>query len=101
MAITTPKALYRGATSTSPTTLYTAPASTTAVVTSIVVCNPTIYSQTFNIELNGTSLLASSSIAANTTAVFDLKQVISSGQTISGFSSAFSITYHISGVEIA
>lgn len=98
---TTPKALFRGAASTGSTTLYTVPASTTAVVTNIVVCNETASSQTFRILLNGVSFAYDSTIAANSVAIFDVKQVLSATQTITGLASSTSVDFHISGVEIS
>lgn len=97
---TTSKALFRGAASTTSTTLYTVPSSTTAVVTNIVICNETASSQTARIVLNGTSLIYDAPIAANSVAVFDIKQPLSATQTISGLASSTSVDFHIAGVEI-
>lgn len=96
-----PKKLFRGAASTSDTTLYTAPSSTTTVVTSIVVCNTSGSSQTFTINLSGVSMSSSTTIAANSVATFNIKQIIDSSETITGSASATSVTFHISGVEIS
>lgn len=98
---TTSKVLARTAAATSTTTLYTTPAATTAVVTNIVICNPTGSSVTASLLLNGVDLLGSVSIAANSSAFFDLKQVLNATQTISGSASSTSVDFHISGVEIA
>jgi hypothetical protein len=97
---TTSKALFRGAASTSSTTLYTTPSATTTIVTNIVVDNTSASAQTFSINLNGTALLSSAAIDANASAFFDLKQAIAATQTITGLASATSVTFHISGVEI-
>lgn len=97
---TTSKTLFRGAASTSSATLYTVPASTTAVITNIVICNETASSQTARILLNGTSLIYDAPIAANSVAVFDLKQPLSATQTIAGLASSTSVDFHIAGVEI-
>lgn len=97
---TTSKALFRGAASTTSATLYTVPASTTAVVTNIVICNETASAQTARILLNGVSLIYDTSIAANSVAVFDLKQPLSATQTITGLASSTSVDFHIAGVEI-
>jgi hypothetical protein len=70
-------------------------------VTNIVICNPTTAAVTASIALNSIDLLGSVSIAANTTAFFDLKQVLDATQTISGSASSTSVDFHISGVEIA
>jgi hypothetical protein len=45
-------------------------------------------------------LLGSVSIAANTTAFFDLKQVVPDGDIIAGSASTTAVDLHISGVEI-
>jgi hypothetical protein len=98
---TTTKALARAAFATSSATLYTVPSSTTAVVTSIAVCNTSTSTQTFNILLDGVALFDTASIAADTTVSVDLKQVLATTKVIAGFASATSVTVHISGVEIA
>lgn len=98
---TTSKALARTAAATSSATLYTVPSATTTVVTNIVVTNTATSAATFTLNLNGTALLSGASIAANTTAFFDLKQVLATALTITGFASATSVNFHISGVEVA
>lgn len=98
---TTTKVLSRAAAATSVTTLYTVPASTTTVVTNIVVTNITGTAGTFTLYLNGVDLFYTTPIAANSTAMFDLKQVLATGQTITGLASATSIKFHISGIEIS
>jgi hypothetical protein len=94
------KALFRGAAATSSTTLYTVPASTTAVVTNIVICNPTGAAVTASMTINAIDILGSVSIAANSSAFFDLKQVIPTTQILAGSASSTSVDFHISGVEI-
>ena len=98
---TVSKALARGAFATSSATLYTVPASTTAVVTNIVVTNTAGSAATFTLGLNGTSLFTTTAIAANSTAMFDLKQVLATTKIIAGLASATTVRFHISGVEIA
>lgn len=98
---TTSKALYRGAAATSNTTLYTVPASTTTVVTNVVVTNTAASAGTFTLNLNGTAFASGTTIAANDTVVIDLKQTLATTQTVSGSASAVTINFHISGVEIA
>lgn len=95
------KALFRGAAATTSTTLYTVPSATTAVVTNIVICNPTTSAITASIALNAIDLLGSVSVAANSSAFFDLKQVLDATQVIAGSASSTSVDFHISGVEIA
>lgn len=98
---TTSKQLFRGAaTTTTTTTLYTVPASTTTVVTNIVVTNTGSTAYTFTMALGGTSIATTVSIAANSIATFDLKQVLTATQTIQGGASNTAVTFHIAGVEI-
>ncbi len=95
------KALARAAAATSSATLYTVPASTTAVITNIAVTNTAGSAGTFSILLDDVSLHTTTAIAANTTVYVDLKQVLATTKTIKGFASAVTINFHISGVEIA
>ena len=98
---TTTKALARGAFATSSTTLYTVPASTTTVVSNIVVTNSAASAATFTIQLDAVDLFKTVAIAANSTAMFDLKQVMATTQIIAGLASAITVKFHISGVEIS
>ena len=98
---TVSKVLSRTAASTSTTTLYTTPSSTTTVITNIVICNPTGSAATASMTINAIDILGSVSIAANSTAFFDLKQVIPATQIIAGSASSTSVDFHISGVEIS
>jgi hypothetical protein len=98
---TTTKALARAAAATSSATLYTVPASTTTVITNIVVTNSAATAGTFTITLDAVDLFKDVAIAANTTAMFDLKQVLATTKIIAGLASATTVRFHISGVEIA
>jgi hypothetical protein len=98
---TTTKALARTAAGTSSTTLYTVPSSTTTVVTNIVVTNSASTAATFTITLDSVDLFKDAAIAANSTAMFDLKQVLATTKIIAGLASATTVRFHISGVEIA
>ena len=98
---TTTKALARTAAATSSTTLYTVPSSTTTVVTNIVVTNSAATAATFTITLDSVDLFKDVALAANTTAMFDLKQVLATTKIIAGLASAVTVKFHISGVEIA
>ena len=100
MAVTT-KALARTSAALTSTTLYTVPASTTAVVTNIVVTNSAASAATFTVTFDGVDLLKDVALAANTTAFFDLKQVLATTKIIAGLASATTVRFHISGVEIA
>jgi hypothetical protein len=98
---TTSKALARTAAATSSTTLYTVPASTTTIVTNIVVTNSAATAATFTLTLDSVDLFKDAAIAANSTAMFDLKQVLATTKIIAGLASATTVRFHISGVEIA
>lgn len=98
---TTTKALARGAFATSSTTLYTVPASTTTVVTNIVVTNTTGTAGTFSLLLDDVSLGTTVTVGAFDSTVIDLKQVLTTTKTIKGLASAITINFHISGVEIS
>ena len=98
---TVTKALARVAAATSSTTLYTVPAATTTVVTNIVICNPTGSAVTASMTINAIDLLGAVSIAANSSAFFDLKQVVPTTHIIAGSATSTSVDFHISGVEIS
>ena len=95
------KALARTAAATSSATLYTVPASTTTVVSNIVVTNSAATAATFTITLDGVDLFKTVALAANSTAMFDIKQVLATTKVIAGFASATTVQFHISGVEIS
>ena len=99
------KALARTAAATSSTVLYTVPASTTTVVSSIAVTNTAGSAGTFTLGMgtagSNISLHTTTAIAANATVYIDLKQVLATTNTITGLASATTINFHISGVEIS
>lgn len=98
----TPKTLFRGAaTTTTSTVLYTVPANTTTVVTSIIVTNTTGTAGTFTLGLGGTNLATTVTVGAFDSSVIDFKQTLTAAQTITGGASATTINFHISGVEIS
>ena len=98
---TVSKALARTAAATSSTTLYTVPSATTTVVTNIAVTNSAATAATFTITLDSIDLFKDAALAANTTALFDLKQVLATTKIIAGLASATTVNFQISGVEIA
>lgn len=99
---TLPKVLFRGAaTTTVTTTLYTVPASTTGIVTNIVVTNTANAARTFTLKINGIDFATTAAIAANSIATFDIKQVLTATQIVAGGASATDVNFHISGVEIS
>lgn len=98
MAVNTPTAFARGAFATSNATLYTVPASTTMIITNMVIANTAATAGTFTITLDGVDLFKTVAIAANSTVVMDMKQVMTTTKVLAGFASAVTINYHISGV---
>ena len=99
---TTSKTLFRGAATTNTATvLYTVPSATTAVVTNIVITNTAGTSGTYTLGLGGTNLATTVTVGAYDSTVIDLKQVLTTNQTITGGASATSINFHIGGVEIS
>ena len=102
---TATKVLARTAAATSSTVLYTVPASTTTVVSSIAVTNTAGSAGTFTLGMGPSAgqvaLHTTTAIAANTTVYIDLKQVLATTNTITGGASNVAVNFHISGVEIA
>jgi hypothetical protein len=100
---TTIKLFGRAVLSTGSTTLYTVPASTTAVVTNIVLTNinPTT-ARTANVLLSDIPILYLVTVPAASAAMFDVKQAIPAAGTIKALASAGTdIQCHISGIEVA
>lgn len=94
------KVLFRGAASLGSTTLYTAPALTTTMVTSVVIANASASQQTYTLNLNGVAMAPTVTVPANDAVQLEPKQVIAAGQTITGLASSTSVTFHITGLEI-
>jgi hypothetical protein len=95
-----PKILRRAAAATTSETLYTTPSATTTIVTEITVVNTSGSSATFSITLDGIDLFSSLSIAANTTATYSMKQVLTATKLIAGSASVTDVNFFIAGVEI-
>jgi hypothetical protein len=97
----TPTAFARGAFATSSATLYTVPASTTIIITSIAITNSASSAATFTLVVDGVDIFKTTAIAANTTIVMDMKQVVNTTKVITGLASAVTVNYHISGVAVS
>lgn len=98
---TTAEILYRGVATDNPgTVLYTVPASTKTIITNIIVTNTSSEDKTFSMELGGVDLHKDSKVSANSTAYFNIRQVLESSQTIAA-NAENTINFHISGVEIS
>lgn len=97
----TAKVLSRTTLTDSSATLYTVPSATTTIVTNIALANITSSDATVDLLLDGVELLKEVTVAANSTSIIDLKQVLVATDTIAGLASATStITVHVSGVEV-
>ena len=92
--------LFRGAASTSNTTLYTAPTSVAVAITNIAVVNDTASAATATINLATIPLVSSISLPANSTQFIDLEQIIYNGETITGSASTTAVDFHIAGYEV-
>jgi hypothetical protein len=98
---TNPKDMFRGAASVSSATLYTVPASTTAIVTDILVVNDSGAAATFELLLDDVRVTpASTPIGLTGIVNFAIKQVLTTGKTIKGLASSTGVKFHISGVEV-
>lgn len=98
----TPKVLFRGAATTNiSTTLYTVPAATTTIASNIIVTNTDTVEHTFTMSFDGVLWANTVKIAAESVALFDMKQVLVATDTIQGGSDSTTVRFHISGVEIA
>ncbi|MFF4054607.1 hypothetical protein ACFYZ0_02285 [Streptomyces sp. NPDC001708] len=96
----TPKRLSRGSTSTTLTNVYSVPASTTTIVTNIVVTNSGASAATVLIQLNGLAIIPNTSIPGNGIFTLDIAQVMDAGNTIHVQGSTTTCSYFISGVEV-
>ena len=94
------KALYRGNAATTVATVYTVPALTTAVVSTVVVTNSAATNATYTMLLDDIALGTTVLVPANDSAVLEIKQVLAAGKTIKAFASATTVSFHISGIEI-
>ena len=89
---------------TSGQTLYTVPASKTAIIKQIVVTNVTGSAVTFSLYIGSAStanaLFSGTSVAANDTVIINLSQVLSQNEILTSLASAnSSLNITISGVE--
>jgi hypothetical protein len=101
---TLPKAFARGSFATSVADIYIVPtALTTSIVTNIVVANTTNTQQTFTLLLDEVEVFNTTPITGNSTVSIDLKQVLDASTSlkkITGFATATTVKYHISGIEL-
>ena len=93
--------LFRGAAATSSTTLYTVPAATTALVTSVIIVNTAGANATFDMSLNDVQIANDVVAPANDSVILEIKQVMDATQTLKALASATTVNFHISGLEIS
>jgi hypothetical protein len=79
---------------------YTVPASTSTIATNIIVTNASTSASTFTITLNRVALAWQQTIAANSSAYFDLKQDLDTTNRITVASSSPRVACQISGMTI-
>jgi len=96
----TPTLFYRGSAATSSATLYTVPASTTSVLTDIVVSNTSSSQQYVTMTVDGINILPTVPISANTVITIQPKTVIPTGDIVAGYATSADVKLHVSGVEI-
>ena len=96
----TPTLFYRGSAATSSATLYTVPASTTSVLTDIVVSNTSSSQQYVTMTVDGVNILPTVPISANTVITIQPKTVIPTGDIVAGYATSADVKLHVSGVEI-
>lgn len=96
------KPLFRATLGATNATLYTVPASTTAVLLNVVFANTTASAVAGTLALNGVVLFPAVSIPAGSTVSFDMRQALSAGQALTGFAStASALNCHVSGIEVS
>jgi len=84
----------------SSTTIYTSPASTTTVLTNIIISNSNSSAKAVTFSIDGVPILSQSIVNANDTVAVDLKQVVDVGLTITAFSNSAGVYLHASGIAI-
>lgn len=107
---TTYKVLGQSAPSaTTATTLYTVPAATEALVSSIAVCNRSASAATYRISIrpdgatlaNEHYLVYDSSCPANDTVIFTIGITVNADDVVEVYASSADLTFHAYGTEMA
>jgi hypothetical protein len=80
--------------------IYTVPASTTTIATNIVVTNKLASATTFTVCLDSVCIAYQQTLAANSTASFDLKQVLATTKTIMAAASSYAVNVQVSGMTV-
>lgn len=93
--------LYRGAASTTLSTLYTVPSATTSLITAITITNTAGTNATYDIQLDDIPLANDVSVPANDSVILEPKQILLTGGTIKALASATTVYFHFSGLELS
>ena len=93
--------LFRGAASTDSTTLYTTPAETQTLITTVVVTNTTNVTQKFSITAAGVDLASGSSVSGNDTTIIEFKTLMGAGDSITAVADTTDVKFHVTGLEIS
>lgn len=96
----TPRRIYRGSASTSSSAIYTVPASTTTIVTNVVISNDSPSTQTFALSFGGVTTASAINLSANSITALDIKQVLLATESINILATSPTVKFHISGVEV-
>lgn len=98
----TNKELYKGTPGTAETTLYTAPAGTTALIKSITICNTTTSSADITIKVGGMTFITTTVSAKDVISFDSLCHTLSVGETITALQgTASAINVFIGGAEVS
>lgn len=99
----TDKRLCKGTLGSTEGTLYTVPASTTAIVKAVTLCNKTATPATVTLKLAGTEVLYQHTISGNDSLTIPfMDHILDATETIAGLSgTASAINYYITGKEIS
>jgi hypothetical protein len=92
-------AITQGAFAKAPA-VYTVPSSTTTIATNITVANPSTNNVSVNITMDGIAVAKQLTVSGNTTAFFDIKQVLATTKTITVLSSIPQVDVMISGMTV-
>lgn len=96
------KQLYKGTLGTSSATLYTVPASTTAIIKEIVLANKTATDATATITFDGVNIVPAKKVPANDALVVELHSIMPTATIIAGLAgTASAIDIYVSGIEVA
>jgi len=102
----TPTLFYRGAATTTSSTVYTVPTSTSsystvAILTDIVISSTDPNQQTVTILVDGVVLVPSVPISSNSVLNFQFRTVMTTGKVITALAGSTNINLHISGIQLS